>query len=284
MSVIEISGLRKRYGKIEALRGVDFSVEQGAIYGLVGPNGAGKSTLIKAMVGSLRPNSGTIRVFNLDPIHDRWSLRKRIGYMPQSAALYEDLSAQENIAFFGRAHHTTNLNKKVDEILDFTELRDRANDPVHTFSGGMKKRVSLACALIHEPEMLLLDEPTAAVDPHLKARSWDFFRELAGRGITLFISTHLMDEALLCDSVAILRRGEMIAVDTPERILQRGSTRVVVQQGTQKHTNQIASTPEALAKHLYQFGLSADVTSVTLQQDSLESIILSLVNKQEKKV
>jgi ABC-2 type transport system ATP-binding protein len=146
---VEVKDLEKSYGKVEALKGVDLLVQRGTIFGLVGPNGAGKTTLIKALVGALKPTGGTIRVLGLDPLDERWALRRQIGYMPQSTALYEDLSSRANILFFNQAQPIKDLAVKVDEILIFTELSDRADDHITTFSGGMKKRVSLACALVH---------------------------------------------------------------------------------------------------------------------------------------
>ena len=157
MNAISITGLVKSYGKVTALQGIDLAVPQGMIYGVVGPNGAGKTTLIKTLVGVARPTSGTARVLELDPLNDKWALRKQIGYMPQDAALYETLSARDNITFLGKAQSVKNLEQKVDEVIAFTELASRARDPIHTFSGGMKKRVSLACALIHQPKVLFLD-------------------------------------------------------------------------------------------------------------------------------
>ena len=171
----------------------------------------------------------------LNPLKDRSELRQRIGYMPQGPALYEDLSTRGNVAFFGAAHRTENLNKRVDEVLQFTDLSERANNAVHTFSGGMKRRVSLACTLVHDPEVIFLDEPTAAVDPQLRSRFWKTFRELAEGGTALFISTHLMDEAVLCDRIAILRNGSIITTDTPANIIEQGKTRLVVERdGTEK--------------------------------------------------
>ncbi|HEX7583979.1 MAG TPA: ABC transporter ATP-binding protein, partial [Prolixibacteraceae bacterium] len=184
MNAIEIVNLSKYYGKICALNNMSLDVPEGTIYGLVGPNGSGKTTLIKALVGSLRPNSGYTKVLGLDPLKDKWELRKQIGYMPQSPALYDDLSARDNILFFGKAQDVPDLQRKVDEILSFAELTNRANDAVRTFSGGMKKRVSLCCALIHNPRIIFLNEPTAAVDPHLKMQSWILFRKLAQSGVT----------------------------------------------------------------------------------------------------
>ena len=250
MNSIEVDGLTKRYGRIEALVGTDLSVGRGEVFGLVGPNGAGKTTLIKGLVGALRPSGGTARVMGLNPLKDRAELRQRIGYMPQGPALYDDLSG-------------------------------RADDPVHTFSGGMKRRVSLACALVHRPEVIFLDEPTAAVDPQLRSRFWKTFRELAGDGATLFISTHLMNEAMLCDRIALLRKGRIIATDTPRSILEEGRTRLTVVHDDTDTKETIGGHPEDLAAALRPYGLQPGVTAIGVETDSLEAVVLSLIEKAE---
>jgi ABC-2 type transport system ATP-binding protein len=278
---IEVSGLTKKYGRVEALGGADLSVGRGEVFGLVGPNGAGKTTLIKALVGALRPSGGTARVMGLNPLKDRAKLRQRIGYMPQGPALYEDLTARGNVGFFGAAHRTPDLKKKVDEVMHFADLSGRVDDPVHTFSGGMKRRVSLACALVHRPEVIFLDEPTAAVDPQLRSRFWKTFRELAGEGTTLFISTHLMEEAMLCDRIAILRKGRIIATDTPRSILEEGRTRLTVEQDGREQEETIGGHPEDLAAALRPYGLQPGVTAIDVETDSLEAVVLSLIEKQE---
>jgi ABC-2 type transport system ATP-binding protein len=278
---IEVSGLTKKYGRVEALGGADLSVGRGEVFGLVGPNGAGKTTLIKALVGALRPSGGTARVMGLNPLKDRAKLRQRIGYMPQGPALYEDLTARGNVGFFGAAHRTPDLKKKVDEVMHFADLSGRVDDPVHTFSGGMKRRVSLACALVHRPEVIFLDEPTAAVDPQLRSRFWKTFRELAGEGTTLFISTHLMEEAMLCDRIAILRKGRIIATDTPRSILEEGRTRLTVEQDGREQEGTIGGHPEDLAAALRPYGLQPGVTAIDVETDSLEAVVLSLIEKQE---
>lgn len=281
MNSIEVSGLTKKYGRVEALGGADLSVGRGEVFGLVGPNGAGKTTLIKGLVGALRPSGGTARVMGLNPLEDRAELRQRIGYMPQGPALYEDLTARGNVGFFGAAHRTPDLKKKVDEVMHFTDLLRRADDPVHTFSGGMKRRVSLACALVHRPEVIFLDEPTAAVDPQLRSRFWKTFRELAGEGTTLFISTHLMDEAMLCDRIAILLKGRIIADDTPRSILERGRTRLTVEQDGREQEGTIGGHPEDLAAALRPYGLRPGVTAIDVETDSLEAVVRSLIEKEE---
>ena len=282
MNAISITGLVKSYDKVAAVQGIDLTVPQGMIYGVVGPNGAGKTTLIKTLVGVARPTSGTARVLELDSLNDKRALRKQIGYMPQDAALYETLSARDNITFLGKAQSIEDLDQKVDEVIEFTELTSRARDPIHTFSGGMKKRVSLACALIHQPKVLFLDEPTAAVDPQLRARSWALFRKLAKNGSTLFISTHLMDEALLCDRVTILNQGRVILVDSPQNIMQRGKTRLSVSSPNGPSETEFESTPEAMAQKLHEFGLPNDISSVMIESSTLEEIVLEIIRDDSK--
>jgi ABC-2 type transport system ATP-binding protein len=279
VDAIRVSRLTKRYGRLEALGGVDLGVPEGAVFGLVGPNGAGKTTLIKALVGALRPTEGEVRVLGLDPLKDRAELRHRLGYMPQSPALYEDLPARDNVEFFGSAHRVPGLKKKVEEVLELTDLTGRADDAVYKLSGGMKRRVSLACALVHRPRVLFLDEPTAAVDPQLRHRLWNTFRELAGGGTTLFISTHLMDEAVLCDRVAILREGRVLISDAPRRILEKGKTRLVLERDGKEEERIIGGRPQDLAATLREYGLAPDVAAVDVREDSLETVVLSLIDK-----
>ena len=280
-NAVEIENLSKDYGKLHALNNIMLNVPEGTIYGLVGANGSGKTTLIKVLVGALKPTVGNVKVLGLNPLRDRWKLRRQIGYMPQTPALYDDLSAKRNIMFFGGAQNIPDLEKKTDEILEFAELKNRANDLVRTFSGGMKKRVSLCCALIHQPKIVFLDEPTAAIDPHLKLQSWNLFRQLAKSGVTLFISTHLMDEALLCDKVTILGNGEIIAVDTPQKILERGKTIIKFSENGEVKESVIDSTPGSLAKELHRLGLKQDITSISFQPDNIENIVLNIISEKE---
>jgi ABC-2 type transport system ATP-binding protein len=276
--IVVVDALRKRYERSMALDGVDLRVRESEIFGVLGPNGAGKTTLIKNLVGSSRPTSGTVRVLGLDPHAQSRELRRQIGYMPQAPALYEDLSPRHNLAFFGRAHAAPELDRRIDETLDLIGLREREHDPVYGFSGGMKQRVSLACALLHRPRVLFLDEPTAGVDPKLREVFWHHFRALTGEGVTLVISTHQMDEALLCDRLAVLRNGKVLVSETPTSLLHRGRTRVAVHQdGTVDEATLIDYQME-LPRLLQRYRLDPAVTRIDVERDSLETIILALID------
>jgi ABC-2 type transport system ATP-binding protein len=278
---VDVRGLEKRYGSFRALRGVDLQVPGGTIYGLLGPNGAGKSTLIKALVGASRPSAGQLRVLGLDPVRDARRLRPRLGYMPQAPALYEDLSARDNIRFFAEAHSLPEIEQKVDAAVDFVALTARQRDPVYAFSGGMKQRVSLACAIVHQPEVLFLDEPTAGVDPKLKEGFWRHFRDLAASGVTLFISTHLMDEALLCDQLTVLRQGKVLVTAPPGEIMQRGETTVDVWRGDVRDRVTVRHSFDELPRVLRSYGLDPTVTRIELHEESLESIIVEMIEGEE---
>ena len=281
-TAIGTQNLEKRYGAFEALRGVSLDVPQGAIHGLLGPNGAGKSTLIKMLVGASRPTSGAVRVLGLDPIGDAHRLRPRIGYMPQSPALYEDLSTRDNVRFFARAYGLPDLDRAVDEAIDFVALRDRQHDPVYALAGGMKQRASLACAITHNPRVLLLDEPTAGIDPKLKESFWERFRELASHGVTLFISTHLMDEALLCDRLTVLRAGRVLITAPPREIMQRGRTVVRVWRGSAVEEETVPHYYTELPRVLQRYGLDPSVTRIELHEDSLETVIVAMIEGGEE--
>ena len=226
-AVVVARGLKKQFGPINALDGIDLDIHRGEVFGLIGPNGAGKTTLIRALVGALEPASGEVSVLGLNPLEDRWELRHRIGYMPQQAALYSDLSSRRNVEFFAAAHRRRNEDD-VNRALDLIGLTGRADDPVRVLSGGMQQRVSLACALVHEPEMLILDEPTAGVDPELRAGFWEGFHRMAASGTTVVVSTHTMGDAMECDRVALVRAGQVLALDDPAELLRSKTATVRV--------------------------------------------------------
>jgi len=206
---VEIDRVDKRFGAIVALDNASLRIRRGEVYGLLGPNGAGKTTLIRSLVGLVAPEQGTVTV--LGQRMPQLDVLARVGYMTQQAALYPDLSAEENVRFFGA------INGRVDgvrEALEFVDLWDRRKSVVSTLSGGMRTRCSLACALVHKPELLLLDEPTVGVDPQLRIQLWGRFRQMAASGTSILISSHVMDEAERCDRLGLIRFGRMLAEGT----------------------------------------------------------------------
>jgi ABC-2 type transport system ATP-binding protein len=208
---VEAVGLRKRFGKIQAVDGVDLALAPGRIYGLLGPNGSGKTTLIRMLAGLARATGGEARIQGTK-MPSRPMLA-RIGYMPQAEALYPELSVGENLGFFasllGRRDRAA-----IDRVLDLVELRDRKGTPALELSGGMRRRLSLACTLVHEPEVIFLDEPTVGVDPALRVQFWAHFRRLAASGTTILVASHVMDEADRCDDLVFMRDGRVIGQGT----------------------------------------------------------------------
>lgn len=271
---IEASNLKKNYGKIEALRGLSLTVPVGEIFGLLGANGAGKSTLIQILVGALHADSGEATVLGLNPRKQKHELRLQVGYMPQQAALYEDLTARDNVRFFAKARNIPHLEKRIIEVLEFLNLGDRANEPVYRFSGGMKQRLSLACALVHYPKLLLLDEPSTGVDPKLRETLWEHFHELAQDGVSILISTHQMDEALHCDRVAVMRGGQVLACDAPRDLLATGRAKLRLWNGAEHEEKILQNYREELPKLL---GIADRYTKIEVQEDSLEEIVLRLI-------
>jgi ABC-2 type transport system ATP-binding protein len=278
---IQTRELDKNFGQVKALKSVNLNIESGQIFGLLGSNGAGKTTLIRLLIGATKPSSGRLSVLGFDPVKQKRAIRKLIGYMPQSPALYEDLSPIENIRFFGKAHQIENISQRTDEIIEFVGLSERAADPIYKFSGGMKQRVSLACALVHQPKMLLLDEPTSGIDPKLRESFWEHFRELSSNGVTIIVSTHQMNEAMYCDRLAILHKGALLADDTPHQLLWNNRARIKIWQGERVNEQQIINYPEHLPKELHSFGLDPTINRIEIEEDTLETIVLGMINDHE---
>jgi ABC-2 type transport system ATP-binding protein len=217
---VEVDGVVKSFGELRALDGVSLRIREGEIYGLLGPNGSGKTTLIRSLVGLVQPEAGTIHVLgqkmpNLDVLG-------QVGYMTQAAALYPDLSVEENLHFFAAI---AGAEGGVDDALEFVDLTSRRNSVISTLSGGMRTRVSLACALVHRPRLLLLDEPTVGVDPQLRAQLWDRFRRMADLGTTILVSSHVMDEAERCERLGLILFGRLLAEGSSRELEQRAGAR-----------------------------------------------------------
>ena len=219
-SAVEVNGVSFSYGKIKALDQLSLEIPGGISFGLLGPNGAGKTTLIRLLVGLLKPESGTVRVMGQTPSRKTAHLT---GYMPQLHSLYAELSVMQNVDFFARIYRMTGKAeraRRVEEAIRLVDMWRRRNDSVLKLSSGMKQRVSLACAIVHRPPMLLLDEPTVGLDPELRVAFWKHFSNLTRQGVTIVISSHTMDDAAHCDSLALMRDGRIIAHGTPDALRQ----------------------------------------------------------------
>ncbi len=306
--MIEVEQLRKSFGELTAVDGVNFTARKGEIFGLLGPNGAGKTTTISCISGLLTPTAGHVRVMGHDAVTDGPAARECIGVAPQEIALYEDLSAIENLSFWGGTQRMRNplLKKRIQEVLEITGLQDRAREPVKRFSGGMKRRLNLACAIIHAPQALLLDEPTVGVDPQSRVRLLDLVRAQAQSGTCVLYTTHYMQEAeMLCDRLAIMDHGRIIASGTlaelrsilAERDLLRLSGVFVpaAARSALEHVEgvEVLQADEALlilsvaeaSRRLPPIfaalaAASADVRGTTLTQPSLESLFIKLTGKE----
>lgn len=222
---IEINSVTKRFENMVAVDNLSIIIPQGELLGLLGPNGAGKSTLTKMISGMLNPSSGTIKVRGYDIQDEPMKVKELIGVVPQDIVLYDYLNAGENLAFYGRLYGLSGkkLKTKIDELLKFTKLDEKAvKRHVSTYSGGMKRRVNIAAALLHEPQVILLDEPTAGLDPQNKHALWEIIKTLKTQGKTIVLTTHMMEEAEeLCDTVAIMDNGKIIAMGSPHQLINK---------------------------------------------------------------
>ena len=216
---VSVSGVSKSFGSLKALDDVSLQVRQGEVYGLLGPNGSGKTTLIRALVGLIRPDAGSVTV--LGTRMPNVAVLGKIGYMTQQAALYPDLSVLENVRFFAAVN---DAEAGVDEALRFVELWDRRKSVITELSGGMRQRASLACAIVHGPRLLLLDEPTVGLDPQLRIQFWDGFRVMIRSGISIVVSSHVMDEAERCDRLGLVRSGKLLAEGSAAELKERAGT------------------------------------------------------------
>lgn len=292
--MIDVQELRKTFGTTTAVAGVSFNVQPGETFGLLGPNGAGKSTTIAMLTGALTPDTGTIGINGQGSPNDA-STRLQIGVAPQSLSLYEELTADENLTFFGRLYQLpgTRLHERVDWALDFAGLADRRKHRVKTFSGGMKRRLNLAVALVHDPRVIFLDEPTAGVDPQSRNHIFESIEQLRGEGRTVVYTTHYMEEAQrLCDRVAIMDHGKILDLDTVPALVERYGGRSVVKAELTRPPSDAIALPAALDGLAMRFESdrpleevarlsSAGVTFQTLEitKPDLETVFLSLTGR-----
>jgi ABC-2 type transport system ATP-binding protein len=306
--LIEVEGLTKRYGEMLAVDDVTFTARGGAITGLLGPNGAGKSTTIGCISGLLDPSAGKVRVLGHDVVHDGQAARAALGVVPQELALYEDLSAHENLEYWGAAYGVrgAKLKERVAAVLDEIGLADRSKEVVAKFSGGMKRRLNFGCAIVHEPQVILLDEPTVGVDPQSRVKLLDLVRARAKSGACVLYTTHYMEEAEdLCDRLAVIDHGKIIASGSlpelrallGERDLLRLSgafepaavQRVAAQLGevevVQVDAEQLTLSMRDASRRLSSLFSAliaggAEIRETTLKQPSLESLFIKLTGKE----
>ena len=217
-SIINISNLKRSYDKIVAVNNLNLEIIEGEMFGLVGPDGAGKTTTIRILCGLLKADSGSVEVLGSELKKNKKEIQNQIGYLSQKFSLYGDLSIDENIEFFADIHDVKGFEKRRDELLELTRLTPFSNRLAEKLSGGMKQKLALACSLIHKPKILFLDEPTTGVDPVSRRDFWKILSDLQKEGITILMTTPYLDEAERCNRVALMNKGEIIAVDTPQNI------------------------------------------------------------------
>jgi len=300
--LIHARGLTKRFGEFVAVDAVDFDVAAGESFGFLGPNGAGKTSTMR-MIGCVSPISGgTLRVMGMDPERDGPQIRSRLGVVPQQDALDVELTVRENLIIYGRYFglDRAEVSRRADELLEFAQLTERANDQVEPLSGGMKRRLTIARSLINEPKMLLLDEPTTGLDPQARHLLWDRLYRLKQQGVTLVLTTHYMDEAeQLCDRLVVMDKARIVAEGSPRDLIERYSTREVTElrfapgeaesldgrlDGIAERVENLpdrvllyADDGEAAAVAVHERGLQP--VSVLVRRSSLEDVFLRLTGR-----
>jgi len=281
--MIDANSISKQYNGTAALKNISFQVEEGELFGFIGPDGAGKSSLFRILTSLLLPDSGQVKIFGFNVVDDYKHIRKITGYMPGRFSLYSDLSVEENLEFFATVFGTT-IKENYHIIRNvYNQIEPFKKRRAGKLSGGMKQKLALSCALIHNPKLLVLDEPTTGVDAVSRKEFWELLKDLKKNGITIVISTPYMDEAQLCDRVALIQHGEILSVDKPGNII-RNYNRVVYSvkaDNMYELLKDLRGFPETL--HAYAFG---DVIHYTCKNDSLdaENIVLYLENKQHSSI
>jgi ABC-2 type transport system ATP-binding protein len=265
--LIEVKDLQKSYGELMAVKGVSFAARKGSVFGLLGPNGAGKSTTISCICGLLKPTAGTVSVNGFDIVGEAKKAKQSLGVVPQELAIYEDLSALDNLAYWGAAYGLKGqeLKSRVDFVLERIGLQDRAGDLPKNYSGGLKRRLNFGCGLVHEPQILLLDEPTVGVDPQSRERLFNLIKEERDKGTCVLYTTHYMEEAEnLCDELAILDHGKIIAAGTLQDLrAQVGESDII----------QLSGSFDAIAVEAALLGLAIETEILVL---SAETLVLAI--------
>ena len=301
-SLVEARGLTKKFGEFTAVDSIDFDIKEGEAFGFLGPNGAGKTSTMK-MITTVSPiTEGKMTVFGIDPMVDGRSIRRRLGVVPQEDNLDLELTVAENLYIYGRYHDMkkADINARIDELLEFAQLTERRNSEVEPLSGGMKRRLTIARALINDPDLIILDEPTTGLDPQARHLLWDRLYRLKQRGVTLVITTHYMDEAeQLCDRLVVMDQGKIVAEGSPRELIARYAPREVVELrfGDEQREDAIlkmdglANRSEVLADRVLLYTDDADATQdglhargidpeqVLVRRSTLEDVFLRLTGR-----
>lgn len=259
---ISISNLSKSYGNVQALKAISFEVRQGELFGLIGPDGAGKSTLYRILTTLLLADQGKAEVMGLDVVDDFREIRNRIGYMPGRFSLYQDLTVEENLDFFATIFGTT-IEANYELVKDiYVQLEPFKTRPAGKLSGGMKQKLALCCALIHKPEVLFLDEPTTGVDPVSRKEFWQMLKRLKDQGIAILVSTPYMDEAALCDRIAMIQKGEILSIASPESINESFNGTLVAMKSHRMYELLLALRKHPKVASCYAFGEYLNATLI----------------------
>ena len=274
--VIEVEGLVKEYGSIRAVDSVTFEVKGGEIFGLLGPNGAGKTTTIKILTTLTKPSSGKAFIMGIDVGEHPELVKPHMGVVPQENNLDRELTAYENMLIYGMLHNVKDLPSKIEERLKMVDLWERRDEPVERLSGGMQRRLLIARALLPEPPILFLDEPTVGLDPQLRREIWDTIRRIKVQGRTILLTTHYIEEAeILCDRVGILSRGRLIALDTPEN-LKAMVGEYVVEFPREDGSMEWVICKDREEAHRVAMGIN---NSVTIRKSNLEDVFIKLTGE-----
>jgi ABC-2 type transport system ATP-binding protein len=261
--MITIENLSKNYIEVKALKGISFDVKPNELFGILGPDGSGKTTLFRIMASLLVPDSGQVTLDGLDPVKDYKEIRKMLGYMPGRFSLYQDLSVEENLNFYATVFGTT-IEENYDLIADiYKQIEPFKKRLAGRLSGGMKQKLALSCALVHKPKILLLDEPTTGVDAVSRSEFWQMLKRLQEKGITIIVSTPYMDEAVLCDRVALMQMGSILSIDTPQGIINRFGKKLLTINTENKFDllNDLRQYPDTAS--VFPFGQYMHYTSVS---------------------
>jgi ABC-2 type transport system ATP-binding protein len=277
---IEVKGLRKAYGGLEAVRGIDFDVRSGEVFGLLGPNGAGKTTTVEILEGYRRRDAGHVEVLGVDPAEAGSEWRERIGVVLQSSAMYETLTVAEMLSLFAGYYERP---RPVDEVVELVGLKEKRGDRVRRLSGGQRRRLDLGIALVGDPELIFLDEPTTGFDPHARRQAWETLRSLRGLGKTIVLTTHYLDEAeRLADRVGVLRSGEIVAMGPPSQLI--GSVQATEIRYRDNGREVVLETDEP-TRVLHELTAKAmadnrELEGLVVRRPSLEDVYLSLTEEQ----